>query len=196
MKKWWKNFWPIGHNRPPGPVAGAEVLLHNSGISKNYRGFSLLEVLIAITAFAIFLSSYVIGQGQNLSDSARLQEDLVLRRLSEDVINQIVLNPPDFAPSLALAPVTKKFEDEYEDYEYTIEYKKIELPNIAELTAGRNEGAPQNKGIQSRIYQQVKDNVGKMLWQVAVTVRNIHSENSYIVSTWIKNPKAKVKISL
>ena len=159
------------------------------------RGFSLLEVLIAITIFSIFLSVYVISQGQNLSDSARLREDLILRRLAEDVINQIILSPPNFSSALTLAPETKKFEDEYEDYEYTVEYKKIELPNINELSPASEEKGGANLSVQDKAYEQMKENVEKMLWQVAVTVKKISDDDIYTVSTWIRNRKGRIKIS-
>lgn len=174
MKKWWKKFSTTGH--------------------ANQQGFSLLEVLIAITVFAIFLSAYVVGQGQNLSDSAQLQEELVLRKLAEKVINRTILAPPKLSPALTLAPQTKKFEDHYENYEYTIEYKKIEIPNLKELNAQTS--GVQNPVIQDKIYQQIKKNIENLLWQIAVTVKNTTTQKSYTISTWIKHPQAKVRVSL
>ena len=162
----------------------------------NHLGFSLLEVLIAITIFSIFLSAYVISQGQNLNDSAQLREDLVLRKLAEEVVNHIILAPPELSSALTLSPETKKFEDEYENYEYTIEYKKIELPNLNELNKQEDEESSLNQNIQDKIYQQIKNNIENFLWQVAVIVKNTTSERSYTISTWIKHPKAKVKITL
>ena len=187
MKLQWKNFWLNGCNRQ--------------------SGFSLLEVLFAIAIFTVFLSSYMINQGQNLDDSRRLQEDLILRRLAEDVINQIILDTPKLSSALTLAPETKRFEGEYEDFEYTVEYRKLEIPNLQELNAkeGEEDGqdisaasvpSSRNANIQQRVFQEVKNNIEKILWQISITVKNRTSENSYIISTWIRNPGAKVRVSL
>ena len=140
----------------------------------------------------------MVSQGQNLSDSAQLQEDLVLRRLAEEVMDHIILLPPELSSALTLAPETKKFEDEYENYEYTIEYKKIELPNLRELNnqGPEQEESPINQNIQQKIYQQIKSNIENLLWQVAVRVKNTISQRTYTLSTWIKHPKAKVKVAL
>ena len=161
----------------------------------NFKGFSLLEVLIAMTVFAIFLASYVISQGQNLSDSARLQEDIILRRLAEDIINQIILAPPELTGAITLVPVTKKFEGEYQDYEYTIKYKKIELPNFFEFQEEKGNTALKQT-IRQTIYQGIKENIERILWQVAVTVKNTQNSSDYVISTWIKKPKEYVSIRL
>ncbi|MCY4643601.1 MAG: prepilin-type N-terminal cleavage/methylation domain-containing protein [Bacteriovoracales bacterium] len=159
------------------------------------QGFSLLEVIIAITIFAIFLSAYVVSQGQNLSDSARLREDLIFRKLAGEAIDQIILDPPTFSPSLTLAPETKKFEDEYEDYEYTVEYKKIELPNLGLMNPEDAAGIGGQVDMRKKVYKEVKENVENMLWQVAVTVKKISEDDTYTVSTWIRNRKGKIEIS-
>ena len=180
MKEWWKNFFPSGLSRGKG---GRE-------------GFSLLEVAIAATIFTIFILSYHISQGQNIDDSTRLQEELVLRRLAEDIMNQIILNAPEFPSSYAgMPPRTERFEDEYEDYEYTVEYRKVEIPDFSQFKVG-GEDAPANKGIQDVIYKQVKENVEKMIWQVGITVNRVGSKDTFIISTWIRDWGVRVTISL
>ena len=176
MKKFQKNYLKSGWSSP--------------------RGFTLIEVLVAITVLSVFLMSYVFQQGQNLNDSARMKNDLILRKLCEEVINQVVLDPPEMNAGLTLAPQTKKFEDEYENYQYTIEYRKIEMPDLSGLSLSNNEEQKSISMIQNRIYKQIKNNIEKILWQVAVTVTNLNNEESYTISTWIKDPKEKVRVSL
>ena len=165
-------------------------------MSKTTHGFSLLEVLISTAIFAIVLTSYVIGQGQNLEDSAMLEKNILLKRLAEQVINDIYLNPPKFSPSLTLAPVTKKFEDEYSQYQYTVEYKKIEIPNFAKLMAPQKDEQKQANPLENLVYKNIKDNIEKMLWQVSITVKNLDSEHTYHISTWIKDRRALMRVSL
>ncbi len=164
------------------------------------QGFTLIEVIIAITIFAVFLSAYVVSQGQNLADSTRMQDEILLRKLSEDIINEAILSPPEYSPSLGLSTETKKFEnDEYADYEYKVEYKQIEIPNLAEITGSDQSEASENaksSAIQSKIFDQFKDNIEKMIWQLSVTVTNKQTGYSYIISTWVKDKKAVPKITL
>ena len=177
----WRKFLPTG--------ASNECLDHS--------GFFLLEVLIAITLLAIFLSAYMVGQGQNIHDSIQLKEDLVLSRLAEDVINNLTLNPPQLSPALTLAPERKKFTGHYEDYEYSVEYKKLEIPDFRQLnqTAGA-EGLAVSSGIQGRVFAQVKKNVENLLWQVSVTVNNLKTGDTYTIATWLRKPKTPVRVSL
>ena len=45
----------------------------------NNSGFSLIEVLIAISIFSIFTVSFVTGLGYNLLDSSSLKDEMVLK---------------------------------------------------------------------------------------------------------------------
>lgn len=165
-------------------------------MTKNSSGFTLLEVLIAITIFAIFLTAYVISQGQNLRDSRMLEENILLRRLAEQVINDIHFNPPQFSRALTLAPVTKKFENEYSHYQYTIEYKVLEMPNFPKILGANKEGQKTPNPLENLVYKNIKENIEKILWQVSVTIKNLNSESTYVASTWIKDHKAQMSISL
>ncbi len=173
--------------------------LNNGKTTKNQSGFSLIEVLIAITVFSVFISAYTLTQGNNLTDSIRMSEELILKKLTEKIINEIVLNPEEVTPSQSLKPVTKKFEEDgLEFYEYTIEYQRIELPDLSQIAAGEdnNEDDGGNAALQKRIYDQFKDNIERLVWQARVTVKNTDSGYSYVLSTFIKSRRANVKITL
>jgi prepilin-type N-terminal cleavage/methylation domain-containing protein len=94
------------------------------GFLSNQSGFTLMEVLIAITIFALFATVFVTGQGYNLLDSGKFKDDLLLKDLAENKINEIVVNPPELRDSLTITKETKAF-DSNPDYQYTIEYKNF-----------------------------------------------------------------------
>ena len=167
-------------------------------IMSGNKGFSLIEVLIAITIFSIFISAYVVSQGQNLNDSIQMQEEIILKKLTEQVLQEAILNPPEYSPSLEQTPQEKRFEDDnYENYRYTVEYKQVEIPDLSELIGSEEESEDSgDAGVRKRIYDQFKDNIQKMVWQIRVTVTNQDTGFNYILSSWVKNKKAVVKVSL
>ena len=171
----------------------------------NIRGFTILEVLIALTIFAVFISVFVTSQGGNLADSVMIREEIKLRQLCEQKLNEIIANPPVFSESLTLTPETKTFEStsndkDLENYEYTIEYKLFKIPDIEKITgeaAGSDyEGESAGlSGIQKSLMEQIKNNMEKLLWQVKVTITNKNTKFYFNLSTWLLNNDANVQFS-
>ena len=57
----------------------------------NQSGFTLAEILIAITLFAFFIIAFLKNQGQNIYDSTFLKEEIILKELCENKLNEIIL---------------------------------------------------------------------------------------------------------
>lgn len=158
-------------------------------------GFTLIEVMIALSIFAFFITAFMTTQGMNITSSGLIREDLLLRDLTELKINEIVENPPDLRENLILAPETKSFED-HPDYEYKIEYQKFLIPDLSKIK-GSSEDDSENNDLQvleARLFNTVKDNVEKMIWQVRVTVRNKQTDYNFELATWLYNKEAQVKL--
>ncbi len=170
-------------------------------ILKSSSGLTLTEVTIALTVFSIFISSFLISQGYNISSSSMIREELTLQRLCEQVINQITISPPKLKLELTLSPNTKSFEDDYSNYEYTIEYRELKLPDLYKLTSfedGEEEDDEESGGggVQEKVFKELKKYIEKAIWQVIVTVRNKETKFEYSLSTWLRNNDAKIKIKL
>lgn len=165
-------------------------------ISDN-RGFSLVEVLIAVTIFAVFASAFISSQTSNVTDSTQLSEELIIHRICENKINEIILNPPQLQESLTLSKETKNFEeDDFKDYEYIVEWRRLKLPNFAQLM-NKSSDEDSNKGstsMQIQVFDKLKKNIEEMIWQVSVTVRNKNTNYQFILTSWIDNPDAKVSV--
>ena len=163
---------------------------------KNQKGFTLMEVMVAIAIFSVFATAFVTGQGYNLLDSSKLKEDIRLKDLCENTINEIVTNTPELREALTLTKETKDFE-KFPDYRYTIEYKKFFVPDMNKI-AGKekddNKSDDQESALEKRIFQTFKENMEKMIWQVEVTVENKLSKEQFKLSTWLYNQNAEVKI--
>lgn len=157
-------------------------------------GFTLLEVLIALAIFAFFSSVYVTRESYNLSLSSHIKEEVKLKDLCEQVINNILSTPQQFSETLLTVPETKKFEDD-QAYSYTVEWKKLQIPDFNQLLPEdqRSDESQGTSGIEKSLMAQVKTNMEAMLWQVKVTVKNTETDYSYSLSTWLYNNKADVK---
>ena len=150
-------------------------------------GFSLLEVMIALTIFAVFTSMYITSEGYNISDSVQLKEELTLRTLCEQKVNEILLDPPDYEESLTLKADSGKFEDN-EQYKWTAEFKRFELPLQSD--------GEDTTAMEKKIMETVAKSIKEILWQVEVTVINNETNFSYSMSFISYNHKAKIKLQL
>lgn len=167
---------------------------------KNQAGFTLMEVMIAISIFAIFATVFVTSFGYNMLDSGKLKEDIILKDLAENKINEIITNPPVLSDNLTLTKETKDIQG-FDGYQTIVEYKKFFVPDMSKITAGAtadgeeasDEDQKQSE-MEKRIYSVFKENMEKMLWQVEVTVKNKTSGETLKLAAWLYNQNADVKI--
>lgn len=171
-------------------------MVQREKIISNQSGFTLLEVMIAIAIFTVFASVFVTGQGYNLIDSAKLKNELLLKDLCENKINEIISSPPELRDSLTLTKDTKVFENN-PNYQYSIEYKKFIVPDMNKLKNSADDDEAQQSSqsqMEKRVWTVFKENMEKMIWQVEVTVKDKSTEDSFKLSTWLYNQNAEVKI--
>lgn len=173
-------------------------------VSSNQAGFTLLEVMIALTIFAVFAVMFVAGQSGNLTDSIQMREESTLRNLCVNKINEILNDLPELTDQLTVGKETKTFDD-YPDFEYTIVYKKLKFPDLTKMMAQGdseeqepqegNEGDGESKAgnANATLLKTIKDNMEKLVWQVSVTVKNKKTNFFYELSAWPYNKNAKVK---
>lgn len=159
-----------------------------------------MEVMISIAIFAVFATVFVTGFGYNLLDSGKLKEDILLKDLCENKINEIISNPPTLSDSLTLTKDTKDVEGNT-GYQTIVEFKKFTVPDVAKIMGGtgeeggsQNEEESQQAQMQKRIFSVYKENMEKMIWQVEVTVKNKMTSETFRLSSWIYNQNADVKI--
>jgi prepilin-type N-terminal cleavage/methylation domain-containing protein len=187
------------------------------------QGFTLIEVMVALAVFAFFVTTYIASEGNILSTSLNLRQEQVLQKLCLNKLNEIILDPPLLDKSLTLAPIVGNFEkDGYIEYEFSIKYKILQLPDLSQLqgkpgsgnntSGGGSGGASGSNGggydnsqgsgngngkagdLNEKVFTIIKDNIEKMLWQVEVKVNKKGEKFSYILSTLLQNDKAKVEI--
>ncbi len=166
------------------------------------KGFTLVEVMIALAIFATFATIFVAGQGYNIKDSFMIKEEVRLKELCEEKINELIINPPEFKESLTLSPETKSFENitdieaDYDrsQYEYKLNFKKMKMPDLSLIMGNQEKADNDEPGIQENLLKKIKDNMEEMIWQVEVTVTNKTTKYSLSMSTWLFNDKAEVSL--
>lgn len=163
----------------------------------NQLGFTLIEVMIAMTIFAVFISTFLMSQGTNITGSIQMAEDISMHNLAESKMNEVLLNPPNFSNALENDIESKNFEEEdYKTFKYTIQYKKLEIPNLNELMGETEQDDPssesKNNAIKKMVFDKLKKNMEEMVWQVKVTITNTENNYMYELTSWITNSKAKM----
>lgn len=174
-------------------------------------GFSLLEVMIAITLFAFFITAFLTTQGYNVSDSENSEQQLALHSLAERTMNELLINPPKFSNATQNTKETKKFEEtEFANFEYELEIKKLVIPDFGQLFGqGSNSQeeddnnyysdsnkSNRNSSLEKVIFEQLKKNIERILWQIRITVINKDNGMSYSLSTYLTDYNQKVQLNV
>ena len=163
--------------------------------NKNQDGFTLLEIMIAMTVFSMFVTAYVVSQGNNLADSSNMRSEYLLKNLLEKEANEIIINPPDFTPALLLSTENDyKTIENFEEFETRIEWFEFKLPDLSQLNQTEGDSSKNTQdNIQTRIIENVSQNLKNILWQLKVTIRHKESQKQMDATAWLINQKAKIK---
>ncbi len=159
-----------------------------------HRGMTLIEVAIAVLLFSVFAVAFISGQGSNVFDSIRIKRELRLRDLAELKLNEIILDPPEFKETLTSAGKTTKPFEEFPDYQYTLEFKKIIIPDLTKIAGEEDEDEEANK-LQKKIFSTIKENMEKMIWQVSLVVTHKESTDSFEITSWLHNSEVEVTLN-
>ena len=161
---------------------------------KKQSGFSLFEVMVALTLFSVFIATFMMSQGYNLTDSMTMREETTMLQLCQSILNQTLINPPEFTNSLDGNKNEKSFPAPYEKYKYKVEFKKLKIPDLSSFLGMQNDQQDeqmtemdQNDSMQSAIFQVLQRNIEEMLWQVRVTVTNKENDMTFSLATWMKD---------
>jgi hypothetical protein len=144
------------------------------------------------------------------------EEQLMLQQLCERKINELFLDPPKFQNILGTLKETKTFEEkDLSSFEYTLEIKKLTIPDFAQLFGQKgsvseeaqdayegnymnqsSSSSKRNSGLEKMVFEELKKNIEKIVWQARVTVTNKETKYSYSLSTWLTNYNEKIQINV
>ncbi len=178
-------------------------------------GFSLLEVMMAVTLFTTFTAAFMVSQGYNLADSALSEEQLKLHMLAEQRMNDLLINPPKFNNALENLKETKPFEEEgFKSYSWTVEWKRLKVPDFGKIFAAQGQASAagsegddnsyfddsaksaRNSTVETMVFDKLKQNMEKVLWQVRLTATNTDTKYTYTLSRWVRNRDEPIQLNL
>ena len=163
---------------------------------KNQDGMTLIEVMVALLLFAVFISAFMTGQGNNVLSSGRMREDLLLKDLAHMQYNLTMLTPPDFSQEFKEPKKETKTFKEYPNYEYTMSYVPVFIPDISKILGESDEERDDpNRAMRQQIMQEFKENMERLVWQVSISVRNKETDDSFEIAGWLYNPNANVRFT-
>lgn len=169
---------------------------------KRQKGFTLLEVIVAFSIFALFATVFLQNQSQNVFDSREMNSEMILKSLCESKMNETLVDLPDFNNALDGKKETKTFERKgFEDYSYTLEFKRFKAPDIESLftpPSGEEQTAEQKAQQESlkAVFKEVKKKIEDIHWEIRVSVTNKLDKRTYILSTWFTDPKANFNLNI
>ncbi len=167
-------------------------------MKKNSQGgFSLFEVLVAISIFAVFFIVFANSFFHNQRASTELNQELAMSSLAEKVIRETLVAMPALSESLHKSNKKETFEAPNQDYTYTVEWSRLEFPNFGELMNAANpeEEASANQSIMNQVFKQVQEATKDVVWQMRLTIIHTASGREYPVSFWVKNPNKEITLS-
>lgn len=163
-------------------------------IIQGQSGFSLIEVMIALTIFGVYVTAMIISQSNNVGSSIRMAEDLALHNLAEMKMSETLIGNKEFTNATENDVKTGNFTIEgYKNFKYKVSIKKTEFPDFSQIM-GQSEDDEDQKAsaVQKLIFEKMKKNVEEILWQVNVEVTNTDTEQSYELNSWINKSNAKI----
>ena len=150
------------------------------------KGFTLLEIMIALAIFAGFATSIALFQSAEIKGSAALREELILNNLAMLKINELKVKPPDLGISKTLVPDKGDFKD-FPDYKYTITYKTMDFSNLDLILLAEDEDSNEynssNLDPARPMIKMIGNHLKDTLWMVKVTVERGNYKTS--LSTWL-----------
>lgn len=145
------------------------------------RGFTLLEILVAVAIFSISMVALMSISGNTLVVSGRAERTTIATMLARQKMTDIEIEL-DKAMKKNEFPDEKseegEFDEPFEDYSWAMEIRRVELP--APVTG--EEG-----GMQEMVGRQLTDEISKTIRELKLTVKwkELEEEQSFDVITHI-----------
>jgi len=132
--------------------------------AKFRRGFTLLEVMVAVAILAISMTTLLTFSGNTMIKSGRAERLVVATMLARQRMAEIEIELYEDAKKNEFPDEKSqqgKFDEPFDDYEWTMEVRKVELP----APAMGEEGS-----IQAMVGRQLTKEIAKTVRELKLTV--------------------------
>lgn len=168
----------------------------NRGRKASQSGFTLLEVMIAMTIMALAFSAIYTGQSQNILLVTKTKEMNLAGWLAHNkmVESEIKYEGKPFG-ELPKGPETEKFKAPYEHYTWKREIKEVKFPEIP-LGGGKDgEGIPEAVRILVKTLTKYFNSALREM-VVTVTWQRGDGEQNLTLSTYLIDLNAEFNFSI
>jgi prepilin-type N-terminal cleavage/methylation domain-containing protein len=187
-------------------------------MKRNECGFSLVELLIAISIMAVFLISFSIShqgqifRSQDISDEVELTDQCYIK-MQEALLTLTPLSEP-----MTVAPI-KVQDPKFPDLDISYQWSLFIIPDLngsggessqsdsqsnennfdENFSIGQAVGATANDAqsqmAMQQIFIQVQENFKKLLYQLKVTIVSKDTKKNCELSTWVINPGQRIEFN-
>ncbi len=157
------------------------------------KGFSLIEVMIALAIFLAMATAFIQTQTGNISSSIRMEAEIKLHNLAELKMNDVLIQKHEFTNATENDVDSGTFEIEgYETYKYEVRITPMEFPDFSQIMGEEEDDETQTSSIQKIIFNKLKKNMEELLWQVNVKIIDTVTTDEYELNSWVTKSNAKL----
>ncbi len=162
----------------------------------NQAGMSLIEVLIALTIFAVMSTVLISTVSFNITSSMYARDDVKMHNLAEFKMNEVLIGNREFTNATDNSEDTGNFEIEgFKDFKYKVQIRKMELPDLSAVMGQTEDEAnrveTQETEIRKRVFGLLKKNLEEIVWQVRVEVTSPDGI-IYELTSWVEKSNAQI----
>ena len=174
-------------------------------LANNIRGFTLLEVLIALAILVLVLGSILTVQSSSIRAATNAKEMNTVTLLARNLMTETETKLEGRGFTEVAKMTEGQFDNPYQDYKWKVEIKEIKFPNISftPQSAGDSGGTSGGGGDGSqsylidRIVKIITTYLSKAIREVQITVSWQRGDNqlSYSVSTFWVNLNEELSLN-
>lgn len=144
---------------------------------KPQRGFTLLEVMIAIALMTMAFGSIFTVQSSSLGMSTRAKNLVIASMLARQKLIEFEVNHRGKTFGEASNEATGTFEAPYQNFKWTLKVKELNFPDLSSLAGAQNEtddsissADPESKSPQEMLGKIISNYLSKATREVSVQV--------------------------
>lgn len=166
---------------------------------KNPKGFTLLEVIIAMMIMVYVMLRVITIQSSSIRNVERARERNNVAMLAQRAMHMAEMEIEGKKFDKVFKKADGKFEAPHEKYRWEREITELKFPNLGSL-GGEEEGQSSAQMIASKISDLITKYLNKSLRQVTVTIfwkqdPSDEKEMSFVVGTYWVNLDNEFKIT-
>lgn len=150
------------------------------------KGFTLLEVIIALAIMILALSSILTVESNSINASARARQMNIVAMLAKSKMVEVEYSLEGKTFDEVKKEDGGNFETPYEDFRWTRTITELEFPNLAPSGAQGGGGAEGSSDVTEMLTKLVTNFLSKAMREVTVTIfwRRGTAEQKFSVSTY------------